>query len=113
MTFAIQQLFTPVQLTGAAAVLLTMPTSPPSTVLMNGRVRLTNTSASPVVATLYADVAAAASGVANECFVGSLAASSFVDVDIPVLKVGDTLRGFAGTAAVITVHSLGGTLYSA
>jgi hypothetical protein len=46
MALTITQLFTPIQLPAAAAVLFTMPdaTSQPSAVLKNGRVRLTNTS---------------------------------------------------------------------
>jgi hypothetical protein len=56
MALTITQLFTPIQLPAAAAVLFTMPdaTSQPSAVLKNGRVRLTNTSNAAVPVTLYA-----------------------------------------------------------
>lgn len=113
MALTIQQLFAPVQLAAAAAVLFTMPTTPTTTVLKNGRVRLTNTSAGAVPVTLYADASGNASAAANCCLNAvSIAANSYIDIDIPTLKAGDTLRGFAGTANVITMHELGGVLYS-
>lgn len=113
MALSIQQLFAPVQLPNAAAVLFSMPTTPTTSVLKNGRVRLTNTSASAVPVTLYADASSTASSAANCCLNAvSIAANSFLDVDIPTMKAGDTLRGFAGTASVITMHELGGVLYS-
>lgn len=113
MTISITQLFTPVQLPNAVAVLFTMPSSPASTVLKNGRVRLTNTTGGAVTATLYADASATASSAAN-CFVSaqSIPANSFLDVDVPTLKAGDTLRGLASAAASITMHEMGGNLFS-
>ena len=113
MALTISKLFTPVQLPNASSVLFTMPSTPATSVLKNGRVRLTNTSASAVPVTLYADVAANASGAAN-CFLSasSIAANGYMDVDIPTMSAGDTLRGFAGTASVITMHDLGGVIYS-
>lgn len=113
MALTISQLFTPVQLPNAVAVLFTMPTTPTNSVLKNGRVRLTNTTGGAVAVTLYADVAATASSAANEFFPAkSVPANDYIDVDIPTLKAGDTLRGFAGAATSITMHELGGILYS-
>jgi len=113
MALTIAQLFGPVQLPASAAVLYSAPTSPATSVLKNGRVRLTNTSASAVPATLYVDASGNASGVANCCLAAvSIAAGAYLDVDLPTMKAGDTLRGFAGTANVVTMHELGGVLYS-
>ena len=113
MALSVAQLFAPVALAASDAVLYTMPTSPTTSVLKNGRVRLTNTSGSAVPVTLYADASGTASAAANCCLSAkSVGANDFLDVDIPTLKAGDTLRGFAGTAAVITMHELGGILYS-
>jgi hypothetical protein len=90
-----------------------MPTTPSTTVLKNGRVRLTNSTAGAVAVTLYADVAATASSAANVCLNAySIPANDFRDIDIPTLKAGDTLRGFASAATSITMHELGGVLYS-
>lgn len=113
MALTFTQLFTPVVLPSSVAVLYIMPTLPATTVLKNGRVRLTNTTAGAVTATLYADAAAEASGTAN-CFLFavSIAAGASLEVDIPTLRAGDTLRGLAGAGASITMHEAGGTLYS-
>jgi hypothetical protein len=115
MALTISQLFTPVQLPNAVGVLFTMPTAAeqPTAVLKNGRVRLTNTSAAAVPVTLYAAPSATASAAANCCMsTQSIPANSYVDVDIPTMAAGDTLRGFAGTASVVTMHEMGGMLYS-
>jgi hypothetical protein len=105
------QLFTPVVLPAAAASLWPMPTTNSNTILRNGRVRLTNTTGGSVSVTLYADVAATASSAANACLSAfSIAGNSFADVDLPVLKAGDTLRGFASAAASITMHHIDGFL---
>ena len=113
MAVTITQLFTPVVLPDAVDVLFTMPVAPASTVLKNGRVRLTNTSGSAVTVTLYADASATASSAANCCLDDySIAAGEFLDLDIPTLRAGDTLRGFASAASSVTMHELGGTLFS-
>lgn len=110
-TLEIKQLFSPVVLPAAAGVLFTMPVVA-GTTLKNGRVRLTNTTAAPVSATLYSDVAATASGAGNIAFpTKAIPANDYVDVDIPTMKAGDTLRGFASAAASITMQELGGVLY--
>lgn len=113
MAIDIKQIFTPVQLPTAVGVLVTMPTTPNTLVMKNGRVRLTNTSASSVTVTLYADAAATASSAANCCLNNlSIAGNSYQDVDIPTMKAGDTLRGFASAATSITMHEVGGVFHS-
>jgi hypothetical protein len=115
MALTITQLFAPVQLPAAVAVLFSMPTAAaqPTAVLKNGRVRLTNTSGAAVPVTLYAAPSATASAAANCCLSAvSVPANNYVDIDIPTMAAGDTLRGFAGTASVITMHEMGGMLYS-
>lgn len=114
MAFQFQKLFLPQQLPAAVAtVIFTMPTAPTTSVLKNGRVRLTNTTGAPVSATMYADVAADVSG-ADNCFLNakSIAGNDFLDVDIPTMTTGDTLRAFASAASSITVHEIGGVITS-
>lgn len=109
MAVTLTKLFTPVQLTNAASVLWTFSTA--AATLKNLRVRLTNTSGSAVPVTLYVDVAATGSTAANCCLSAkSIPANDFLDLDIPSMVTGDTLRGFAGTANVITMHEIGGTV---
>lgn len=114
MALTVTQLFQPVQLPAAAAVLFTMPASPVSSTLKNGRVRLTNTSAVAVPVTLYSAAAASANGAPTMCLNAvSIPANGYLDIDIPTMIAGDTLRGFAGTANVITMHEMGGVIYAA
>lgn len=113
MALDIKQLFGPTVLAAVAGPLFIMPTAPTGLVLKNGRVRLSNTTAAAVTVTLYADVAATASGAGNVCLPAtSIAGNGYLDVDLPTLKAGDTLRGFASAATSITMQELGGVLYS-
>ena len=113
MALSFIKLFEPLQLAAAAAQFYLCPVNPTTTVLKNGRVRLTNTTGAAVPATLYAVPASGGAGVTNEFVAGqSVPANSFVDIDVPTLAAGDTLWGFAGTAASITIHEMGGVLYS-
>lgn len=109
----ITQLFAPVQLPAAVAVFYTMPTTPASSVLKNARLRLTNTTGGALPVTLYMDASATGSSAAN-CFMSavSVPGNSSVEVDIPTMKAGDTLRGFAGSATSITAHEMGGVIFS-
>lgn len=113
MALTISQLFTPQVLPAAAGVLYTVPSTPATTVLKNGRVRLTNTTAGAVAVTLYSAAAAVPSAEANAfLFAESIAAGKSLDVDLPTMRAGDTLRGFAASASSITMHEAGGILYS-
>lgn len=113
MALSFVKLFQPLQLGIAATTIYTMPAGPATTVLKNARLRLSNTSANPVAATLYAVPSGGAAGLSNVCFPStSIAANGYIDVDIPDLQINDFVQGLAGTAAVITVQSLGGVLYS-
>ena len=110
MAVTLSKLFAPLQLGSSAAVLYTNSTGG---VIKNLRIRLTNTSGSAVPVTLYADVAATASSASNCCLSAvSIAANDYLDLDVPTLANGDTLRGFAGTGAVITMHEIGGAVVS-
>lgn len=112
LTFTL--LFVPQQLAAAVGDIYTMPASPASTVLKNGRVRLVNTSGSAVAVTLYAVPAGGASG-ADNCFLPgtSIAAGGVLDVDLPTLAAGGKLRGFADAAGAVTILESGGALWSA
>ena len=114
MALTILQLFAPTHLGLAAAAIYSAPTSPTTSVVKNGRVRLTNTTGAAETVTLYVAPSATGSSAANCCLNAvSIAANSYLDVDLPTLAAGDTLRGKSGAVAnAITVHELGGVLYS-
>lgn len=112
MALSIVQLFAAQVLPTVVGVLYSMPTDPTTSVLKNGRVRLTNTTAGALTVTMYAAPSATASAAGN-CFLNavSIAANGYLDVDLPTMKAGDTLRGLS-SAGGITMHELGGVLYS-
>lgn len=112
MAVSIVKLFSPTQLGTAVATIYTAPTNPASTV-KNGRVRLTNTSASAATATLYTVPSGGAAGAGNECLAAvSIPAGQNLDIDFPSLGPGDTLQGLSGTASAITISEMGGVVYS-
>lgn len=105
------QLFTPTVLTTSSAVIYTMPTSPTTTVLRNGRVLLTNYSGAIRAVTLYSDVAATASSDVNAfAKTVSIPVGGSVPVDLPVMKAGETLRALADAATSVTMWHIDGFL---
>lgn len=103
--------FAPQQLAAAAAAIWSVPASPATAVLKSGRVRLANTTASPVAATLYAVPSGGAAAASNVCFPAeSINANDHIDVDVPDMAAGDALWGFASTASAITITQLDGYL---
>ena len=113
MTISYSSFFAPVQLAATAGLIYTTPTTPTSTLLRGGRVRLTNNTATAATATLYAVPNGGSVGVSN-VFVSakSIAGNDFLDVDVPILPAGASLQGLSGTANAITVHMISGSLFS-
>lgn len=103
----------PTVLTTSAATLYTVPASPGTNLLRGGRVRLTNTTAGAVTATLYAVPSAGTAGVGN-AFVSakSIAANDFLDVDVPIMPAGSFIQALAGAGTSITAHMISGSLFS-
>lgn len=113
MTVQIAQLFEPAVLGTSAGAIYTMAGSPTTLTLAQGRVRFTNTSGSAVAVTAYA-VPSSGSPAAGNCFLSaqSIAAGQYLDIDLPVLKAGDSFQAFAGAATSITCSELNGVLFS-
>jgi|GEM_PF-3397834 len=115
MSITYSKLFQPTQLGTSLATLFTIvTTNAPQTLLRGGRVRLTNTSSVAVSAELDAVPNGGTAGVANQLVPTNytVPANGWIDVDLPVMGVGDFLQGKAGTANVITVHFMAGGLFS-
>lgn len=113
MALTISQLFPPTVLGIVASIIYSMPTLPTTSTLKNGRIRVTNTTSTPATVILYAGPAgAASSSIIMFLSPVSIASNSSLEVDIPSMAAGDTLRGLAGTAASITVHEMGGVVFS-
>lgn len=105
MAFITLKAFEPVQLGATAGTVYTATAK-----TLNFRVRLVNTDTAAQAVTLYAVPSGGTAGAANSCFQQTLTAGEARDVDIPVLKAGDLLQGFAATGAKVTIHHLGGLL---
>jgi len=99
-----QVLFPQTTLTASSAVVCTLPTLPTSLFLKNGRVVLVNTTANLRNASLHADVAATATSAAN-AFALQVAVPGYaqVQVDIPQIPAGYTIRALADAAAAINI----------
>lgn len=113
MSISYTNFFAPTVLATSASTLYTVPVAPTSTLLRGGRMRLTNTTAGAVTASLYA-VPPAGTAAAGNAFLSafSIAANANLDVDVPVMPAGATLQALAGAATSITAHMLNGSLFS-
>ena len=113
MTISYAQFMSPTVLGTAASTLFTIPALPASNLFRGGRMRLTNTTAGAVTATLYAVPIAGAAAAGNAFMSGkSIAANDFMDVDIPIIAPGGFVQGLAGAATSITVSMISGSLFS-
>jgi hypothetical protein len=113
MAIQFLKLFQPLQLANASALIFTVGASPATNILRNGRVRLVNSTAGAVAATLYSVPAGGSAGVTNIFLSAqSIGPGATIEVDIPTLSAGDALYGFAGAATSITMHAMDGVLYS-
>lgn len=114
MSISYSKFFAPTVLPITTPVtLLTVPTTPPSTLLRGGRIRLTNTTAVAVTVTLYAVPLAGTAGPGNAFVsVKAIAANDYIDVDVPLMSVGDFLQGMAGTADSVTAHMVSGSYFA-
>ena len=110
LSLTIAQLFAPTVLTTGAATLYTNSGASGS-VLVNGRIRVANTSAATHQVTLYAVPSGGSAGAGN-CFANaeSIAQNQHLDFDGPHLPVGATLQARADAGSVLTVTALAGTL---
>lgn len=113
MTISYSRLFDPAQLGGAAATIYTVPSTPSTSLLRGGRVRLVNTTGAAATATLYAVPASGSASAANAILnAKSIASNDYLDIDLPLMAAGATLQGFSGTANAITISALAGSIYS-
>ncbi len=115
MTMQYSKLFEPVALVlTTPTTIVTVPATPSTTLLRGGIVRITNTTALAAVATLYAVPLGGTAGVTNAFMSNqSVSPNSYVDVQVPQMKAGDFLQGFAGTAAALNIQAIAGSYYSA
>jgi len=114
MAITFLQLFAPNVVGSAAAeVLYTVPPVPSSTILRNGRVRFSNTTAGAVTIKAWSVPPSGSASDSNMCLpVTSISANEYLDIDVPTMSAGYTLRAQAGAASSITATNLDGFLQS-
>lgn len=97
----------------APETLFTVPGTPTTTLLRGGRVRLANVTAGAVTAQLWAVPVSGTAGDSNKILpTTSIAANSYIDVDIPIMPASSFLQGQAGAGSSIVVHMLSGSYFS-
>lgn len=113
MALSFTKLFEPNMVDNAAAeTLYTVPSSPTS-VLRNARVRFSNITGGAVTIKAWAVPASGSASDTNCCLpTVSIAANSYLDVDLPLMKSGDFLQAQAGAGSSITSAAIDGFLQS-
>ncbi len=108
------RLFAPEDVDNAAAdILITVPSTPTGTVLLNGRVRFANHTAGAVTIEAWAVPSGGSAGTTNVALPQtSIGANDFLDVDVPQIAAGGTFEAQAGAATSITAQPLDGYFYA-
>jgi len=114
MALTFSQLFASKQVASASPdTLFTLPTTPGNTILRNGRVRFVNTTAGAVTIKSWAVPLSGTAADANVLLpTTSIAANSYLDVDLPVMAAGGFVQAQAGAATSITAEHLDGFMQS-
>lgn len=113
MALTFVKLFEPVKLTAALATYYTVQATPTTNLLRSGRVRLTNLTASAAAVDIHAVPSAGAAGDSNAVAKNlAIPASSYLDVDLPVMKSGDFLQMKADAVDKVTAHGMDGVVFS-
>lgn len=112
MAITYEKLFEPFLLTATDSTLMTNNKAA-GTVLRGGRVSFTNVTAAARTFTIYAVPAAGTSAPTNSfAFSRSLGANQSLELDIPLLKVGDSLVAKADVAASVNVQAVNGAYFT-
>lgn len=108
------ELFQPEDVDNAAPdTLITVPNTVATTLLINGRVRFVNHTASPATIKAWAVPDGGSAGDTNVALpTTSIGANAFLDVDVPQIKAGGTFQAQAGTASAITALAMDGSYYT-
>jgi hypothetical protein len=114
MTMQYNKLFEPVAMVlTTPTTIFTVPSTVATTLLRGGIVRITNHTAGPVSATLHNVPLAGSAANANMCLpTTSIGANSYLDVQLPQMKAGDFLQGFASAGTSLNIQAVGGAYYS-
>lgn len=114
MALSFIKLFPPTQLGTSAASIYNVPAAPATTLLRNGRVRLTNEATSAAACSLYAVPAGTTTATTTNAFLPgvSIAPNQSLEVDVPQLRAGDAIYAVCGVAAAVNAQAMDGVLQS-
>ena len=74
--------------------------------------RLTNTDPNPSIVSMYAGAPALPSNTTTMFFPNvTIGPLTSIDVDLPTMSAGDTLRVICNRANTVTMHEMGGVLH--
>lgn len=105
--------FASVVLGNASSIIYTVPSSPSSLTFYGGRVRFANFDTVTHSVTMYAVPSGGAPATSNEVLAAKpIAANDFIDVDVPILGPGMTIRALADAGAAVNMSQLAGFLSS-
>lgn len=93
----------------AAETIYTVPSTPTNVLLMNCKIRFSNTTAGAVTVQCWAG---AGTTDQYEQLNASVPSNDYIDLVIPVLAAGETISAQAGAANSISAHFLRGYLQS-
>lgn len=97
----------------APDTLFTVPDAVSTTILINGRVRFTNHTGSAATIKAWAVPDGGSAGDTNVSLpTTSIAANSYLDVDVPQMAAGGIFQAQAGTATSITALAMDGAYYT-
>lgn len=113
MALSFLKLFEPTLLVTSAAAIYNVPASPVTTLLRNGRVRLSNQATTAIGVGLYAVPASGATSATNNFLPAvSIAPNAAIEVDVPQLAAGDAIWGYATVSSSVNIQAMDGVLQS-
>jgi hypothetical protein len=109
MTTKFEKLFSPIEISNTTETTLFVLDVSFLGVLRSGRVRLVNTTATATTVSMWA-IDSGDSPVDENKILSDFVVrgDNFIDVDLPIMQIGDTLKAKAGAANSITVSFING-----
>lgn len=114
MALSFVKLFAPVALGTTAVAIYTVPAAPTTTLLRNGRLRLSNQATTASAATLYAVPSGSTTATTTNSFLPavSISPNASLEVDVPQLAAGDAIYALCGVANAVNAQAMDGVLQS-
>ena len=114
MALSFVKLFQPTELATSAASIYAVPSAPTTTLLRNGRLRLSNEATTAAAVSLYAVPSGTTTATTTNSFLPSvsIAPNNSLEVDVPQLSAGDAIYAVCGVANAVNAQAMDGVLQS-